>query len=131
MDFEQLKMELAGVFSKYNEEILCAYLFGSTAKGAASSESDIDIALLLHNNDNISGFALKFNLYADLCRTLKRNDIDILLLNLSGNLILNDEIVRHGKVLYSTDDEARETFELNMLHRSTDFKHQRLYALGV
>ncbi|MFZ4855240.1 MAG: type VII toxin-antitoxin system MntA family adenylyltransferase antitoxin [Desulfuromonadaceae bacterium] len=131
MEFEQIKTELADVFLKYHKEIISAYLFGSTAKGAASSSSDIDIALLLHKDDNISGAALKFSLYADMCRTLKRNDIDILLLNFSGNLILNDEIIRHGKVLYSTDDEARDVFELNVLHRSTDFKHQRLYALGV
>ncbi len=131
MDFDQLKRELSAVFAKYQQAIISAYLFGSTAKGVTSSSSDIDIALLLHNNDKTSGVALKFSLYADLCRTLKRNDIDLLLLNTSGNLILNDEIIRHGKVLFSTDDEAREVFELNVLHRSTDFKFQRHYAMGV
>ena len=131
MDLEQLKIELSAVFAKYGKEIITAYLFGSTAKGAASSSSDIDIALLLYNNDKISGAALKFSMYADICRTLKRNDIDLILLNFSNNLILNDEIVRHGKVLHSTDDEAREEFELNVLHRSTDFKHQRHCAMGV
>ncbi len=131
MDFDQLKRELSAVFAKYQQAIISSYLFGSTAKGVTSSSSDIDIALLLHNNDKTSGVALKFSLYADLCRTLKRNDIDLLLLNTSGNLILNDEIIRHGKVLFSTDDEAREVFELNVLHRSTDFKFQRHYAMGV
>ncbi len=131
MDSKQLRMELSAVFSKYQQAIIAAYLFGSTARGTVSSSSDIDIALLLRNDDNISGTTLKFELYADLCRTLKRNDIDLMLLNLSGNLILNDEIVRYGKVLYSTDNEARERFELNLLHLSTDFKHQRYYAMGV
>lgn len=131
MDFEQLKIDLFAVFSKYQHTIITAYLFGSTAKGMTSSTSDIDIALLLNSNDKTSGAALKYSLYADLCRTLKRNDIDLLLLNTSGNLILNDEIIRHGKVLYSTDDEAREAFELNVLHRSMDFKYQRHYVMGV
>jgi len=131
MDIEQLKIELAAVFSKYREEIVAAYLFGSTAKGVTSLSSDIDIAVLSRNNNKINGAALKFSLYADLCRTLKRNDIDMLLLKLSGNLILNDEIVRHGKVLYTTDEEEREEFELNVLHRCTDFKFQRQYAMGV
>lgn len=131
MNVELLKTELTDVFFKYNQEIITAYLFGSTAKGVSSSSSDIDIAVLLHNNDKTSGTDLKFRLYADLCRTLKRNDIDVLLLKTSSNLILNDEIIRHGKVLYSTDDEAREEFELNVLHRSTDFKLQRHYAMGV
>lgn len=130
MDLEQLKINLAAVFSKYHEEIIAAYLFGSSCKGVATSSSDIDIALLVRNGDNKIGADLKFRLYADLCRTLKRNDIDLLLLNLSGNLVLNDEIVRHGKVLYTTDDEARQEFELNVLHRCTDFKFQRRYAMG-
>ncbi|MDD2733768.1 MAG: nucleotidyltransferase domain-containing protein [Desulfuromonadaceae bacterium] len=131
MDFGQLQIELSAVFSKYQQEIVSVYLFGSTAKGMTSPSSDIDIALLLHNTDKTSGAALKFSLYADLCRALKRNDVDIVLLNTSGNLILNDEIIRHGKVLYSTDDKAREAFELSVLHSSTDFKHQRRYAMGV
>lgn len=131
MDFECLKTELAPVFSRYHEEIIAAYLFGSVAIGGMSQSSDIDIAVLIHPRDNKSRAAMKFLLYADLCRKLNRNDIDLVLMNLSGNLILNDEIVRHGKVLYTTDDEAREKFELNVLHRCTDFKFQRRYAMGV
>ena len=131
MDIDQLKIELATPFSKYHKEIIAAYLFGSTVKGVTSPSSDIDIAILTRTSDKKNGAALKFRLYADLCRKLKRNDIDLVLLNLSGNLILNDEIVRYGKVLYSTDDDAREEFELNLLHRSTDFKSQRHYFMGV
>ena len=131
MDLEQFKIELAPVFLKYHEEIVVAYLFGSMANGALSSLSDIDVAVLMRNIDKKSAAALKFRLYADLCRKLKRNDIDLVLLNLSGNLMLNDEIVRYGKILYTTDDKAREEFELNLLHSCTDFKFQRLYAMGV
>ena len=131
MDAEQIKIELVPTFAKYREDILAAYLFGSEAKGTTSSSSDIDIALLTRNCDKTNGAALKFSLYADICRKLKRNDIDLVLLNLSGNLMLNDEIIRNGKVLYSTDDEARERFELEVLHSSTDFKFQRQYAMGV
>jgi len=126
-----MKTELAAIFSRYHEEIVAAYLFGSTARGVTSHSSDIDIAVLIRNGDKQSGAALKFRLYADLCRTLKRNDVDLVLLNLSGNLILNDEIVRNGKLLYTTDDDAREEFELNVLHRCADFKFQRRYAMGV
>lgn len=131
MDIDQLKIELATPFSKYNKEIVAAYLFGSTVKGTTSPSSDIDIALLTRDSDKKNGAALKFNLYADICRTLKRNDIDLVLLNLSGNLILNDEIIRYGKILFSNDDGAREEFELKVLHSSTDFKFQRHYAMGV
>jgi predicted nucleotidyltransferase len=131
MDIENLKTELAPIFSRYHEEIVAAYLFGSMANGVTSQSSDIDVAVLIRNRDKKSGTALKFRLYADLCRTLKRNDIDLVLLSLSGNLILNDEIVRQGKILYTTDDIAREEFELNVIHRCSDFKFQRRYAMGV
>ncbi|MDF1581646.1 MAG: nucleotidyltransferase domain-containing protein [Desulfuromonadales bacterium] len=123
-------MEIASVFADYQEEIVAAYLFGSTAKGINGPSSDIDIAVLLRNHDNKSGATLRFRLYADLCRKLKRNDIDLVLLSLRGNLILNDEIVRNGQVLYASDDAAREDFELKLLHRCTDFKTQRRYAMG-
>jgi len=131
MDADHLKMELVSVFSKYQEEIIAAYLFGSTAKGVNSATSDIDIAVLLRTWEKKSGASLKFRLYADLCRKLKRNDVDLVLLSLSGNLILNDEIIRNGVVLYASDDAAREGFELKVLHRCTDFKLQRRYAMGV
>jgi len=128
---EYLKTELTPIFDKYHEEIIAAYLFGSTARGQASPSSDIDIAVLMRKRDNTRGATLKFRLYADLCRELKRNDIDLVVLDLSGNLILNDEIVRHGKLIFDTDHDAREEFELNVLHACTDFKFQRRYAMGV
>jgi predicted nucleotidyltransferase len=131
MDLEHLETELAPVFSRYRQDIVAAYLFGSMARGGASPLSDIDIAVLVRTRDKIDATALRFRLYADLSRKLKRNDVDIVLLNLSGNLILNDEIVRYGKLLYSTDDVAREEFELKTLHGCADFKFQRQYAMGV
>ena len=131
MDVEQLKTELTPVFGKYGVDIVAAYLFGSTAKGTASHSSDIDIAVLTSISDKGSRADLKLNLYADLCRKMKRNDIDLVMLNLSGNLVLSDDIVRNGIVLYSSKDESKNDFELNVLHRSIDFKLQRRYAMGV
>lgn len=131
MDREYLETELAPIFSGYCQDIIAVYLFGSMAKGQASPSSDIDIAVLVRTRDKYDAAALRFRLYADLSRKLKRNDIDIVLLNRSGNLILNDEIVRHGKLLYSTDDVAREEYELKTVHECADFKFQRRYAMGV
>ena len=131
MDTEKLKNELAPEFAKYRDDIVAVYLFGSTASGATSPSSDIDIAVLAHTNDKAGSATLKLNLYADLCRKLKRNDIDLVMMNSNGNLILNDEIVRNGHILYSRNNEMRETFEQNVLHRAIDFKFQRHYAMGV
>jgi len=131
MDIPKLKRTLLPIFLLYPKEIIAAYIFGSTVKGTMSSSSDIDIAVLLRSGDKKKGATLKFRLYADLCRKLKSNDVDLLLLNLSGNLVLNNEVIRQGEVIYSSDDEAREEFELKILHRHTDFRSQRRYNMGV
>lgn len=62
---------------------------------------------------------------------MKRDDVDLLILNTAGNLILLDEVVRYGSVLYDRDTDARENFELDILHQAIDFKRQRLAVLGV
>lgn len=131
MDRDRLKKELAQEFVKYRDDIVAAYLFGSTASGVTSPSSDIDIAVLAQTRDKAGRVTLKLNLYADLCRKLKRNDIDLVLLDLNGNLMLNDEIVRNGHIIYTSNNEMREAFELNVQHRAMDFKFQRYCAMGV
>lgn len=130
---KDLQTQLSPFFSKYKEELVAVYLFGSLAHGTNSSSSDIDIAVLLNSHAKINAATLKLHLYADLCRALKRDDIDLVILNLSGNLILNDQITRHGIVLYSTDDndDEKTDFELKALHRSIDFKSHRHLVMGV
>ncbi|MCK5851304.1 MAG: nucleotidyltransferase domain-containing protein [Kiritimatiellae bacterium] len=132
-DKKRLQAQLLPVFSKYHKELVVAYLFGSMANGTESPSSDIDIAVLLRNRDKKSTVTLRLHLHADLCRALGRNDIDLVVLNLSGNLILNDQIARHGFVLYSTDDtdDEKTDFELKVIHRCTDFKLQRYQVMGV
>lgn len=132
-DKKRLQTQLLPVFSKYRKELVVVYLFGSLADGTESSASDIDIAVLLRNRDKKNAATLKLHMYADLCRALGRNDVDLVVLNLSGNLILNDLITRHGIVLYSADDsyDEKTDFELKVMHRCTDFKRQRYQTMGV
>ena len=132
-DQKNLQAQLLPFFAKYRSELIAVYLFGSVADGTASATSDIDIAILLRNPDKQSIGSLRFNLYADLSRALERNDIDLVILNMSGNLILNDQITRHGIVLYAADasENERIDFELKVMHRCTDFKLQRYRVMGV
>jgi len=87
----------------------------------------------LRNTGNQEETFLRFNLYADLCRTLGRNDIDLVILNYTSNLILKDTIIRHGIVLYTADDSDNERidFELKVMHSCTDFKLQRQRVMGI
>ena len=58
-----------------------------------SSLSDVDIAVFLQRGKGKSAFDIKLSLYAELCRVLNRNDIDIVLLNTTINVIHLDEII--------------------------------------
>lgn len=116
---------------RYRYDIEAVYLFGSCAAGEVNPTSDVDIAILLKSGSVKQAARLRFALYADLSRLLHRNDIDLVILNTSRNLILQDTIVREGKLLYSADDEARITYEVRTMHMCIDFKQQRKRYVGM
>ncbi|MCA1797226.1 MAG: nucleotidyltransferase domain-containing protein [Geobacteraceae bacterium] len=116
---------------KYRHNIVAIYLFGSCATGQVSPISDVDIAVLLKGNDKTDAHRFRFAFYADMSRVLQRNDIDVVILNTSKNLILQDTIVREGRLLYSADDEARIAYEVRTMHMCMDFKQQRKRNVGM
>jgi predicted nucleotidyltransferase len=126
-----IKEKLLPLFSKYNGNVLFAYLFGSAAQGNMSPLSDVDLAVFLSRQNEESYFDIKCSLYADFCRVLKRNDIDVVVLNTTTNIVLLDEIIRGGIVLVDRDIDLREEFEQKILHQAIDFKEQRITFLGV
>ncbi len=121
----------ASVLERYGRRVRFAYLFGSVARGDSGSGSDFDLAVYFTYGSPAELFDLQLSLCADLCRALKRNDVDIVVLNTASNLMLLDEIVRHGIVLRDSDQDGRRDFELRTLHRSLDFRSQRLLVMGV
>jgi predicted nucleotidyltransferase len=129
---EDIIKNILRVLEKYEETVLFAYLFGSTAHGEGIRRSgDIDIAVFLSRGSRESYFEIKLSLYADLCRALQRNDVDLLVLNTATNLVLLDQIVRTGIVLRDRQADKRVDFEIRVLHRALDFKEQRLAVMGV
>jgi predicted nucleotidyltransferase len=131
MNLAALKRRLQPAFEEFSQQTVAAYLFGSAVEdGSSGPLSDIDIAVLFSERDGGACFDLRLRLYTRLSTLLGRNDIDVLALNLSGNLVLMEEVVRKGKLLYETDREKRFDFETTILHRALDFKQQRLAILG-
>jgi predicted nucleotidyltransferase len=122
---------LVSVLEKYKEKALFAYLFGSTVSAEPAPLGDVDIAVFLAGGTRESYLETKLSLYADFCRALKRNDVDVVILNTAVNLVLLDEIVRTGVVLYDSAPEARTDFEVAVIHNAVDFKSQRLSIMGV
>ena len=134
MDTVNIKGLISGLtplFERYRDRVKFAYLFGSLSKNNYSSLSDIDIAVFLSAGDRISFFDTRLSMYADICRSLARNDVDVIILNTIQNIILLDEIIRHGQVIYETDKDIREDFEIRVLHNAIDFKTQRAAIMGI
>ncbi|MEK6539168.1 MAG: nucleotidyltransferase domain-containing protein [Deltaproteobacteria bacterium] len=125
-----LKKTLSIVFQRH-KNVLFSYLFGSMAKGEVSPLSDIDIAVYLDNIDPNAIFDMKLSLHADICRALKMNNVDMVILNTLNNDMLIDDIIRHGIVIYDRNTALREYFEIMAIHRAIDFKTQRLAVMGV
>ena len=130
MTSNDITEKIRPVIEKYKDHILFAYLFGSAARNEQRPLSDIDIAVFLRKGEKGLYFDLKLAIHADICRVLKRNDIDVVVLNITTNLMILDEIVRYGIVLFEGDKNLREEFEHKILHRAIDFKEQRKAVVG-
>ncbi len=130
MEVPRMKEILKPAFEKQGDKIAAVYLFGSVAANEVGPSSDIDIAVLLDGRYLDSSDDLRLELYADCCRVLKRNDVDVVVLNKTKNLFLLDEIVRNGIVLFEGNSELKEDFEGRILHDSIEFKQHRLQVMG-
>ncbi len=122
---------LKKIFNEKSDIFLFSYLFGSLAQEIFSKSSDIDIAVYLNTSVERHCFDIKIDLYLQLSRVLKRNDIDIVIMNQCKNIILLNQIITHGQVLHGKDEAARVDYEQKILHSAIDFKSQRKMAMGV
>lgn len=73
-----------------------AYIFGSQATGEAGPLSDLDIAVHLDRRADRLTYRLK--LMERLAKLLKRNDLDLVVLNEAPPL-LSHEVIKYGTIL--------------------------------
>ena len=123
-NISKLKNTLLAVFQKYRDTLVFGYLFGSMATGGEGRKSDIDVAVFVQDPASFN-FSDKLMLHGEFCRHLQRNDIDLIIVNQTRNLILLNKIVQTGIVIWDNDPIRREKFELLVQHRAIDFKCQR------
>lgn len=105
--------------------VVLAYLYGSCARGDATAESDVDVAVLLDKrvkeekylNKTLKLSALFSNIYPD-------KEIGILILNQTTPLLKQNTIVE-GKELYIADKFKKVMFENKALHEYEDTKKLR------
>ena len=116
---------LSDAFAAFEPPILFAYIFGSTGTPLQNQKSDLDIAVYMNARASQIEFSHKAQLYSEISRAVKRNDIDIVVLNTCTNHMLLYEVMTRGRLIYDPDPEVRAVFEQKTLHAAIDFKEQR------
>lgn len=107
-------------------ELKLAVLFGSHARGAARSNSDVDLGLLL---DPYSA-DLRFRVEAGLGRAAGR-PVDVVLLD-DAPPLLRFEIARDGKLLFQREDHLWTDFKAKAMVDWWDWAPtHRMIAAGV
>ena len=97
-----------------------AYLFGSQAENTATESSDVDIALLFEaGNQPLFYLQKELEFSGKLCALLKRDDVDVVVLNCARSSELKYNIVHDGSVLFDRCRNLAE-YELQVEHEYHD-----------
>lgn len=96
--------ELTEYFSS-KDSVTLAYLFGSTVRGDTGKLSDVDIGILLDEKlSKEDCFDLELKLISEITILIKKNKIDLVVLN-EAPLLLAHNIIKEGIVLKSDEAE--------------------------
>lgn len=104
------------------EEVIFAYLFGSTVKGLDNSLSDVDIAVFLdiEKMPESGSFGYKSELILEIEKALLKK-IDLVLLNQSP-LFLAHNILKNGLLIFSRSEKEKVGFHFRVVRNYLDFK---------
>jgi len=113
--------ELTHYFSS-KDNVILAYLFGSTVRGDTGKLSDVDIGVMLDENlSKKDRFDLELKLTGEIAILIKKNKIDLVVLN-EAPLLLAYNIIKSGIILKS-DETQRVKFETKILSMYMDEKY--------
>ena len=107
--------------------VVFAFLFGSHATGRARADSDVDVAVYLHEAlaDPSDMLPMSLDLAGRLAAASGLPRIEVVVLN-DAPLGLLGSILRERNVVYSADEAARVRFESTMRSMAMDFEiHSR------
>ncbi len=110
LDHHALLQVLRRFFAEHGQGLICAYLFGSTARGTANTHSDIDLALLYAESppDTLEGLGI--DVAVALQQRLHR-PVDCVVLN-RAPVDLIHRVLRDGILVYEQDRSRRIRFEV-------------------
>lgn len=101
--------------------LLLVYLFGSKAQNKETNLSDVDIAVLIQEENNVDLRQLSLDLIFEFSQLFRSGKIDLLMLN-KAPLAIQYNVIYHGKNLYYVDVETRENYETTVIKLYLDFK---------
>lgn len=112
------------------QEIVLAYLFGSSLRGMVGGRHDIDVAIFLTPRafealQRSPSYKYEAELIAELVHLLKQNRVDLVILNRATPLLAY-EVIHKGDLLFSRSENQRIEFEVSSLKRHSDTKHLRM-----
>ncbi len=110
METTAIAETISRALEPYRSGIVCAYLFGSQARGEAKPGSDVDLAVLYRDEPQPSLDGLGFDLVAAVEEATGR-PVDIVVLNRASPDLVH-RILRDGVLVLETDRSARVRFEV-------------------
>lgn len=110
---------IAGVCGELSG-VVTVYRFGSTARGTARPDSDVDVAVLFDKAPPPRLAGPRFTLAGDLERALGR-PVDLIVLN-DAPVDVRIRVLRDGQLLLDRDPSARIAFEVRTRNEAFDLE---------
>ena len=111
-------------YFKDRDEIIFAYIFGSTVTETSNKLSDIDIAIFINEkkiNEKDYRYGYQAEILTDLMKELKTDKVDLVILNYATTL-LKHRVIYFGELIYSIDEKERVKFKVNTINKYMDYK---------
>lgn len=118
---EEIELErVKNIFEKY-PTVKLAYFFGSKAMGTSGPLSDYDFAVYLDEKDTEKMFEIKFKLNDEICRELKTDKVDIVILNVTESPEFKYDVIKNGKLIFEREP-FKVVIEPRILNDYFDFR---------
>ncbi|MCX7950850.1 MAG: nucleotidyltransferase domain-containing protein [Clostridiales bacterium] len=115
---------LKSIFSNYGDKIEVVYLFGSAYTKKINPLSDVDIAVLINDEYSEMIDEIEEEVYQDVVKCLKTDEIDLICLN-KAPLSIQYGVIKNKQILYYYDKSKVVDYETKVITNYLDVKPMR------